>query len=685
MLLVTSAMLMALVVLLHGSWQDWQRGEKNLNERTVAVARFYQTRQIMRTTSTEVLLQTLAQTPSVRGGASEKLSDFLRRLDVAQPDYLGFAVFDTEGQALAAVAGGQNFMALPAEEVRSHKYFTDALKIRSFSIGYGLESRSQPGRMYLPMTLPVLSAQDKVTSVLFAPLDMSLLSQEDMDSGLAALMQEHQMSVRLLDAKGRVLYQNLDGQSPGAQSSLGQELRGALWREAQQQPDDVLVLDEPCPEHLGTMTNVVLKLRLAPGQEAYAHVLVQSHRPSWFYFIITNYYKGLLAIVGSFLFALLVARLVGRYFFGLGLARLVRVAQRTQDGRMDMRCGQVRGCTEIQTLGRSVDNMLTEIQRSNRQLREQRERLDMALGAADMGVWRWDADTKTLHMDARGWGILGYNTLERDNHNALALIGAADVEVFQQALEEHIQGVSAEFSCAVRMRRQEGETSWIQLTGRRVLREKGADVQGVCLDVTARRRVEELEREQMEHYRKLSTTDGLTGLWNRRHFNESAHNEVLRCLRNGNSVAVIMTDIDFFKKVNDTYGHAAGDEVLRHFARTVKEAVRVTDMVARYGGEEFVLLLPETTLDEAILVAEKVRTAYAAHHALWEGAPIVSTASFGVCAYAPENVQMGYQGQKQAGNIVERLVALADGALYTSKQEGRNRVSACSAGDGVEL
>lgn len=670
-LLVCCAMLMALLVMLQGARQDWQRGEGIIRERTLAVARFYQARQIMRTTATEVMLATLAQTPSVRAGASESLDDFMRRLDVAQPDYLGFALFDTKGKALSAVAGGENFRALPAEMVRAHRYFQGALANKVFTVGLGLSSRSQPGKMYLPMARPVLHEDGSVLSIMFAPLDMSRFTQDDLDSGITGLIRQYDMVVRLLDGEGRVLYQS--DEDP---AGLGERLHLGCYLQAQSELRETVVQDATC-DHLGRAITVLLKTSLRAGQAPYLQVLVQTPLPSWWEFLLTNYYKSLLSIVASLIFALLVARFVGRHFFSGGLARLVAVAGDMRDGRTATRCGELGGCREIQALGTSIDDMLDALEGGNRQLREQRERLEMALEAADMGVWRWYGETAFLLMDVRGWGILGYDGKEKDSINALIVVHQGDVAAFQRALEEHHLGAKMDFSQEVQIRRADGEVAWMHFAGRITGQESARIVQGVCLDVTARRRVAEMEREQMEHYRRLSTIDPLTGLWNRRYFNEAARGEVLRCLRNGNPVSVIMTDIDFFKKVNDTYGHAAGDEVLRHFARVMRESLRVTDLVARYGGEEFVIMLPETEQKHAVMVAEKVRAAFERRPVDWEDQTITCTSSFGVCCYVPEKDLRGYPGQKLAEGIVEQLVAHADAALYASKQQGRNRVNAC--------
>ena len=681
-LLVCCALLMALVVMLHGAWQDWQRGEAIIHERTLAVARFYQTRQVMRTTATEVMLATLAQTPVVRDGASEALDDFMRRLDLAQPDYLGFAVFDTQGRALATVAGGQNFAAQPPERVRAHAYFKGALEKQVFTVGLGLSSRSQPGKMYLPMALPVMSSHGDgktIQSIIFAPLDMSRISQEDMDSGVTELMRQYSMDVQILDGEGRILYQ-----SENCGTTLGTVLDAPCYIRARETPGESVVLDQVCGE-TGSAVTVLLKTSLRPGQAPYLQVLVQTPHPSWWSFLLVYYYKSLLGIVASLVFALVVARLVGRHFFSRGLGQLVRVADAMRSGQLDMRCGRVEGCGEIQNLGAGLDAMLDDLERGNRQLREQRQRLEMALDAAEMGIWRWCAMTSFLFMDVRGWGNLGYTGEEVDQVNVLTLLHHADRESFLLALEEHQRGRLAEFSQEVRLRQADGESAWVLFVGKVAGREDADDVQGVCLDVTARRRVVELEREQMEHYRRLSTTDPLTGLWNRRYFSEAARGEVLRCLRNGNAVSIIMTDIDFFKKINDTYGHAAGDAVLRHFADVMRQSVRATDLVARYGGEEFVLILPETEICDAVKVAEKVRAAYEFSSTPWEGSSIASTASFGVCGWTPQRDNVGYAGQKQADSIVDRMVGMADASLYTSKQQGRNRVTSCTGCDATVM
>jgi diguanylate cyclase (GGDEF)-like protein len=158
---------------------------------------------------------------------------------------------------------------------------------------------------------------------------------------------------------------------------------------------------------------------------------------------------------------------------------------------------------------------------------------------------------------------------------------------------------------------------------------------------------------EIEH---LATRDGLTGLANRRLFEETLQREVARSHRRNAPLALVVLDVDHFKDVNDTVGHQAGDAVLREVARAMVGNTKASDLPARYGGDEFVVLLPDCTGDDAVAVAERLRAAVAA-----EVTAVPVTVSAGVGAM-PVNAGDG-----------ERLVAAADAALYSAKREGRDR------------
>jgi len=167
---------------------------------------------------------------------------------------------------------------------------------------------------------------------------------------------------------------------------------------------------------------------------------------------------------------------------------------------------------------------------------------------------------------------------------------------------------------------------------------------------------------QMEAAEILARTDTLTGLANRRAFDEVAEQEIQRAQRYSTPLALIMTDLDHFKRINDCYGHRVGDHVLRHFADVLKASVRTIDLVGRWGGEEFALLLPGTDLAEAAQAAERMRVTVAAALPRIEGNDCAYTASFGVAAF------------NAATPTLTALLGRADAALYRAKEQGRNRV-----------
>jgi diguanylate cyclase (GGDEF)-like protein len=173
-------------------------------------------------------------------------------------------------------------------------------------------------------------------------------------------------------------------------------------------------------------------------------------------------------------------------------------------------------------------------------------------------------------------------------------------------------------------------------------------------------------KRQRDQLRRLSAVDGLTGLANRRAFGEAFEKEWRSAIRRGNSISLLMTDIDDFKQFNDAYGHLAGDECLRRVAKALGEAaLRPADMVARYGGEEFVILLPDTGGNEAALVADRVLLSVrrlAIPHEHSRGWQFIS-------------LSMGLASARPTRDMnANELLDLADRMLYQAKNGGRNRL-----------
>lgn len=159
---------------------------------------------------------------------------------------------------------------------------------------------------------------------------------------------------------------------------------------------------------------------------------------------------------------------------------------------------------------------------------------------------------------------------------------------------------------------------------------------------------------------KLAETDGLTGLYCRRRFMELAKSEVLRSLRYGAALSLIMLDLDHFKSINDRFGHHAGDVALTALAAYLDNTKRANDIIGRLGGEEFAILLPETTLEDARVVAERIRSGIAAISLNDSGNSFGMTASIGI-------VQL-------KSDSLDELMSRADGFMYQAKAQGRNRI-----------
>jgi diguanylate cyclase (GGDEF)-like protein len=168
---------------------------------------------------------------------------------------------------------------------------------------------------------------------------------------------------------------------------------------------------------------------------------------------------------------------------------------------------------------------------------------------------------------------------------------------------------------------------------------------------------QELERAN-EKITELTRTDPLTQLANRRYFDERIKEMYSLARRKSQPLSLVMTDIDKFKRVNDTFGHDAGDRVLVGYADMMKKTLRSEDLAARFGGEEFIILLPLTTLHQARVLAERIRTEIARHDFLENGHSV--TASFGV-------------SQLAADETIQQFIKRADSALYQAKESGRNQ------------
>ena len=316
-----------------------------------------------------------------------------------------------------------------------------------------------------------------------------------------------------------------------------------------------------------------------------------------------------------------------------------------------------------------------------------KERLELALEAAGLDLWENNLHTGEVTRKAlKTFSALGYSNEEVLHHidHLFEFIHPDDVAMIQAAVDAHMAGRTPEYRCEFRLRAHNGDWVWYANYGR--IMDAASDTPGqrfigVTFKINDRKRKEEeidranrqlaaqntLLQELNTALELLAANDPLTGLANRRTLLELGANECKRAERFQHPLSVLMVDIDNFKRVNDTWGHLAGDRVICAVADTCRQRIRLgLDTVARLGGEEFVVLLPETDTAGASRLAESLRQAVALLQVPTPDAMHIATCtvSIGIATLAPP------------GATFEQLLHRADTALYQAKQAGRNQVQA---------
>ncbi len=278
-----------------------------------------------------------------------------------------------------------------------------------------------------------------------------------------------------------------------------------------------------------------------------------------------------------------------------------------------------------------------------------------------------DTDGRRLYVSPSFWGMTGWRPEDYEGKSQLDFIVAEDHPAVLSAIALMGEGIAPQ-GCRYRYHTASGGFIWVELRASAVLNACGVTTEYVCnvRDITQQKLAEDELAEANAELSVMTLSDALTGIANRRNFDQTLRREWNRAMRSGRPLALLMIDADHFKEYNDQYGHLAGDECLKSLAASLGGAVRrAGDLVARYGGEEFAAILPDLTSDKAAIVAERMRLSLMEQTIAHErNPPGIVTVSIGVAAMMPGR-----------GMEAKALLQLADEALYQAKREGRNRVA----------
>lgn len=301
------------------------------------------------------------------------------------------------------------------------------------------------------------------------------------------------------------------------------------------------------------------------------------------------------------------------------------------------------------------DSDRAAIQAMKEKLESANLRLAKAQEVGGLAWWEADLRTDELVWSAVIPGILNLDQADRPSFRTIRSRCIPEDRLNFDAIHDSWGTVVSGKTATYRIRKEDGEIRWIEET---VHQETDHIVLGVMRDITDQKNLEEKLRAE-------SVTDELTGLFNRKQFNRDLKSRYSALVRSGTNSSVITYDFDYFKNINDLYGHAMGDQVLSQSATLVTDQLRASDQAYRLGGEEFTILLSGTNIENAQIFAERIRKSVEEARFRLDDAKACTTVSLGVSQF------------HSSDSCFEDVFKRADEALYRSKANGRNKVSIC--------
>ncbi len=308
-----------------------------------------------------------------------------------------------------------------------------------------------------------------------------------------------------------------------------------------------------------------------------------------------------------------------------------------------------------------VKSRTKELKNKTKELSESEEKFRLISASAHDAITIIGRNEEITYWNPAAERIFGYSVSEimgKNLHDILAPLGEGEpAHIGFGLLQQSEHGKSAGKTFETNALRKDGLEFPIELSISALKLRNEWHALGIIRDITERKRLE----MELKHQARI---DYLTGVNNRGHFMKLAEAELSRSIRYERQLSLFMVDIDFFKQVNDTFGHHAGDTVLKKLAQVCREVLREVDIIGRVGGEEFAILLPETDKEEANTIAERLRVDLANAKVLLEagGLPLHFTVSIGIASLTSKD------------DNIDVLISHADKALYEAKETGRNKV-----------
>ncbi|MGP3779193.1 diguanylate cyclase domain-containing protein [Halanaerobium saccharolyticum] len=306
----------------------------------------------------------------------------------------------------------------------------------------------------------------------------------------------------------------------------------------------------------------------------------------------------------------------------------------------------------------AVVDDITESKEREKELKEVKERLELAVSGANIGIWDWNVAEEYVHFNENWAQMLGYELSELENNlnTWLNLVHPEDKEQALKDVEDHLKDNTEKYYDEHRLKTKSGDWKWIRDIGKVTERdEKGNPVRivGVHIDI-------DQEKRAAAEIEFLSNHDELTGLYNRRYFNEE-----LKRLHNSRKypISIIVGDMNRLKDINDNYGHSMGDRYIKRAAEAIKSSVRTEDVVARIGGDEFAIILPETDYSKADDIVDRILTRIEEDNKI-EELPV------------PLTIALGYEttdcnNHNPSVKNIRRCYNKADEKMYEQKFAGR--------------